>query len=81
MANQVCCSLRREGSSALEILFHEDPAFNVLEINLLNDTESMWISDKASLEVSRALGQYTSVTHDAFSLFTLKSKFREHPNI
>jgi acyl transferase domain-containing protein/NADPH:quinone reductase-like Zn-dependent oxidoreductase/aryl carrier-like protein len=71
----------KKGSSALEILVHQDPAFDVLEINLLNDTESMWISNKASLEESGASGQYTLVTPDASSLFALKSKFRELPNI
>ncbi|KAL5456401.1 hypothetical protein PMIN06_003908 [Paraphaeosphaeria minitans] len=65
--------------SALELLIHRDPAVDVLEVNLLGDTESMWISNKTSMEASGACGQYTLATPDAASLFTLQSEFREVP--
>lgn len=65
--------------SALELLIHRDPAVDVLEVNLMNDTESMWISNKTSLEANGACGQYTLVTPDTGSLFALKSAFREVP--
>lgn len=62
--------------SALEVLVHRDPAVDVLEINLSGDSESMWISNKASLEACGACGQYTLLTPDAASLFTLQNEFR-----
>lgn len=64
-------------SPTLDILVHRDPAADVLEINLLNDTESMWVSNRASLEAGGASGQYTLVTPDASSLFALQSAYRE----
>ncbi|KAL5372036.1 hypothetical protein DPSP01_013809 [Paraphaeosphaeria sporulosa] len=67
--------------SVLELLIHRDPAVNVLEVNMSSDMESMWISNKASLEASGACGQYTLVTPDPASLFTLQSEFREVPGV
>jgi acyl transferase domain-containing protein/NADPH:quinone reductase-like Zn-dependent oxidoreductase len=65
--------------SALEILLHRDPAVDILEVNLLDNIQSMGISNKALLEASGACGQYTLLTPDAASLFALQSEFREVP--
>jgi hypothetical protein len=55
----------RQPKSALHVIIHRDPAIDVLEVNLLNDTESMWISNKASSEGNDACEQYTLVNSDA----------------
>lgn len=70
----------KEGTSVLDLIVHEDPAMNVLEINLLGDAESMWIGSQASLAETGASGQCTLVTPDASCLFALQTKFRNSPN-